>query len=53
MGSPVSPILANLYMEYFEQKTLNSATHPPGYGLGMWMTLFSSRRKKKKTYLNT
>ena len=29
MGSPVSPIVANLYMEYFEQKALNNATHPP------------------------
>ena len=28
MGSPVSPIIANLYMEYFEQKTLSTAPHP-------------------------
>ena len=28
MGSPVSPIVANLYMEYFEQKALSTATHP-------------------------
>ena len=27
MGSPVSPIIANLYMEYFEQKALRTA--PP------------------------
>ena len=27
MGSPVSPIVANLYMEYFEQKALNTAPH--------------------------
>ena len=27
MGSPVSPIVANLYMEYFEQKALS--TTPP------------------------
>ena len=25
MGSPVSPIVANLYMEYFEQKALSSS----------------------------
>ena len=25
MGSPVSPIVANLYMAYFEQKTLSTA----------------------------
>ena len=35
MGSPVSPIVANLYMEYFEQKALCTATHPPKYGSGM------------------
>ena len=25
MGSPVSPMVANLYMEYFEQKALSIA----------------------------
>ena len=30
MGSPVSPIVANLYMECFERKDLSSANHPPG-----------------------
>ena len=29
MGSPVSPIVANLYMEYFKQKALRITTHPP------------------------
>ena len=28
MGSPVSPIVANLYMEYLEQKALSNAPHP-------------------------
>ena len=28
MGSPVSPIVANIYMEYFEQKGLSTASHP-------------------------
>ena len=28
MGSLVSPIVANLYMEYFEQKALSTAPHP-------------------------
>ena len=27
--SPVSPIVANLYMEYFEQKALSTASQPP------------------------
>ena len=38
MGSPVSPIVANLYMEYFEEKVLTSAANPPRYGIGLWMT---------------
>ena len=35
-GSPVSPIVVNLYMEYFEQEALSIASHPqlmvPVYG---------------------
>ncbi|XP_033112260.1 uncharacterized protein LOC117113123 [Anneissia japonica] len=29
MGSPVSPIVCNLYMEEFEKKAITSALHPP------------------------
>ena len=29
MGSPISPIVANLYMEKFEQLAINTAPHPP------------------------
>ena len=29
MGSPVSPIVCNLYMEYLEQRALDMARHPP------------------------
>ena len=29
MEFPVSPIVTNIYMEYFEQKALSTATHPP------------------------
>ena len=29
MGSPLSPIVANLYMESFEVETIRSAPHPP------------------------
>ena len=43
MGSPVSPIVANLYMEYLGQKALS--TPPPGSGVGLWMTHLSSKRK--------
>ena len=31
MGSPVSPIVANLYMEYFEQKALSTASPRLGH----------------------
>ena len=31
MGSLVSPIVANLYMEYFRGKALESVSHPPRY----------------------
>ena len=35
MGSPVSPIVANLYMEYLEQKSPKHCTHPLGSGAGL------------------
>ena len=54
MGSPVSPIVANLYMEYLEHKALSTAPQPPGSGTGMWMTPLSSTRKStNKTSFNT
>ena len=54
MGSPVSPIVANLYMEHLEQKALNTAPHPLGSGASLWMTpLSSTRRSTNKTSFNT
>ena len=41
MGSPVSPTAAYLQMEHFEGEALRSASYPPGYGTGLWMTLGS------------
>ena len=32
MGSPVSPVVANLYMEFLEQKALSTAPHPQVLG---------------------
>ena len=32
MGSPISPLIANLFMEEFEAKALQSAPHPPAFG---------------------
>ena len=29
MGSPVSSIVANIYMEAFKQRAINSALNPP------------------------
>ena len=29
MGSPISPIVANLYMEIFEVRAINTSPHPP------------------------
>ena len=45
MGSPVSPIVANLYMEYFEGRSLRSDFNPPRYGTGFWMTHGASNNK--------
>ena len=55
MGSPVSPIVANLYTEYLEQKALSTAPNsPPGSGAGLWMTSLSSTRKStNKASFNT
>ena len=53
MGFQVSPIVANLYMEYLEQKALSTAPHP-GSGAGMWITPLSSTRKSvNKASFNT
>ena len=45
MGSPISPLIANLFMEEFEVKALSSCSHPPPYDLGLWMTPLSSLRQ--------
>jgi hypothetical protein len=31
MGSPLSPVIANFYMEDFEKKAREKATHKPAY----------------------
>ena len=45
MGSLVSCIVANLCMEYLEQKALSTAPTHQGSGTGMWMTPLSPTRK--------
>ena len=34
MGSPVSPIVANIFMEAFESRALSTAVHPPKFWRG-------------------
>ena len=41
MGSPISPLIANIFMEEFEVKALQSFPNPLPCGLGLWMTLLS------------
>ena len=54
MGSPVSPIVANVYMDYLEQKALSTTPHPLGSGAGLWMIPLSSTRKSiNKASFNT
>ena len=52
MGSLVSTIVHNLYMEYFEQKAQSTVTHPPR----MWLryvddTLFIQKEDNKQNFL--
>ena len=37
MGSPLSPIMANIFMEEFEVKALSAAPHPQVCGKGLLM----------------
>ena len=39
VGSPISPIVANLYMKDFEVKARNTSPHPLQCGKDLWMTL--------------
>ena len=52
MGSPVSPIVANLYMEDFEVKAINSSPQPLISGKYLWMaSLPSSSHHRKQAFL--
>ena len=50
MGSPVSPIVANLYVEHFEREALRSASHPQGFGSGFGMALGSSNNRPTSNF---
>jgi len=49
MGSPLSPVIANFYMEDFETKSIDKATLEPAcWYIYMWMTHSSSGHMEKK-----
>ena len=52
MGSLVSPVVSNLYMEHFEGEVLWSALTPLGIGSGMWMTLVIQQQTNKQVFLD-
>ena len=51
MGSPISPIVANLCMENFETKAINSAPQPPTSGEDLWMTFTIIKSSQKTSFL--
>ena len=53
MGAPVSPIVANLYMEYLEQKGSKHCPHTPSSGTGMWTTPFVIHKETNKASFYT
>ena len=38
MGSPISSIMANIYIESLEMEALSTSPHAPDSSAGMWMT---------------
>ena len=48
MGSPLSPIVANIFMKKFEKDALDTAPHPPVCGKDMLMTLLSFKMSNIK-----
>ena len=56
MGSPISPIVANLYMEDFETKAISSAVHPPStlkrFVHDTFVVIESSRKEEFLDHIN-
>ena len=48
MGSQVSPIVGNLYMEYLEQKALSTAQYPPRFGCRFVDDAFVTQKEVNK-----
>ena len=57
MGSPVSPVVANLYMEVFEDRALTSAVNPPrwwkGYVDDTFVILKQSHKEEFLQHINS
>ena len=49
MDSPISPLIANLFMEESEVKAISSAPNLPMYGSGLWMTPLSFKKQNNVT----
>ena len=45
MGSPISPLVANLFRKSLNPKPSALPPVHPGFGSGMWMILLSSNRQ--------
>lgn len=50
MGSPLSPVVANIFMQEFEMRTLHKAPLKPSCGYGMWMTPLSHGATETRSY---
>ena len=48
MGSPLSPIVANIFMEHFEKEAQESAPYPQVCGKDLWMIPLSSLKEHTK-----
>ena len=56
MGSPLSPIIANLYMETFEEKAINTSPTPPSlwrrYVDGTFVIIKKSQKESFISHIN-
>ena len=52
-GSLIRPCIANLVMEEFKVKAINSADHPPHIWISIWMTPLSSKRLNTVTSVSS
>ena len=56
MGSPISPIVANLFMEDFETKAINAPEYPPRiwkrYVDDTWVVIDSTKKERFPEHIN-